>query len=54
MKAGTVANKKVGKKKVGKYTLEDCKAEIARLEGYGDKCSEYYQHVLGRLNQLSN
>jgi uncharacterized protein YhfF len=53
MKQGTVAHKVVGKKKVRKYNLEDCQKEIARLEGFGDKCSEYYYGVVEQLNQLS-
>jgi uncharacterized protein YhfF len=53
MKAGTVAKKVIGKKKVRKYNLEDCQKEIARLEGFGDTCSEYYHTVKERFDQLA-
>jgi uncharacterized protein YhfF len=53
MKQGTVAHKVVGKKKVRKYNLEDCQKEIARLEGFGDTCSEYYRSVKEKFDQLA-
>ena len=53
MKAGSVVQKVAGKKKVRKYNLEDCRKEIERLEGFGDKCSEYYYSVKDKQSQLS-
>lgn len=53
MKAGTVAQKVIGKKKVRNYNLEDCQKEVERLEGFGDKCSEYYHSVKERLDSLT-
>lgn len=44
--------KKVAKKKVNHYTIDECKTEISRLNESGASKSKYCLDVEGRLKEL--
>jgi len=47
-KSGIKKEKIVGKKKVNRYSKEECNKELARLEAMGDKMSKYRSDIICR------
>jgi len=51
-KSGIKKVKIVGKKKINRYTLAECEAELARLEKLNDPGSRYKLEILDRKSRL--
>ena len=52
-KSGVNKVKIIGKKKINRYTKEECNKELARLEAMNDRMSKYHNEIMHRKSQFA-